>query len=253
LALIAALGRERVAVHRRPEVALLATGDEVKALGTEARGPFTYCNNMHLLAWLTQLKGGKTTLLGVAADEPAVIADRLQGVTADLVITTGGSGKGDRDFIPEVWERLSVRQVFRQINLLPGKNSALGERHGQVFLGLPGNPWAAQIVFEQLALPLLRRRQGLEGPSNTAITAILQTPLTGKRGFYKAIRGTLDLSTAPARFFPAVRKSASIFSRVKDCFAYILLEPHVLEVAAGSDVQIQLGDFPLLASPLFER
>lgn len=251
LAFIAALGRERVAVHRRPQVALLATGDEVKALGTETRGPFTYCNNMHLLAWLTQLKGGKPTLLGVAADEPAAIADRLRDVTADLVITTGGSGKGDRDFIPEVWKRLGVRKVFRQINLLPGKNSALGVRDGQVFLGLPGNPWAAQIVFEQLAVPLLRRRQGLEGPGNSSIAAVLQNSLAGKRGFYRAIRGTLDLGTAPARFHPAVTKSASVFSRVQDCFAYILLEPHVIEVAAESEVQVQLGDFPLLASPLF--
>ncbi len=62
LALIAALGGERVAVYRQPHVALLATGDEVKALGAAAEGPYTYCNNMHLLAWLTQLQGGKAFL-----------------------------------------------------------------------------------------------------------------------------------------------------------------------------------------------
>jgi molybdopterin molybdotransferase len=252
LALIAALGRDRVAVYRQPQVALLATGDEVKTLGTEARGPFTYCNNMHLLAWLTKLKGGKTTLLGVAADEPGVIADRLRDVAADLVITTGGSGRGDRDFIPEVWKRLGVRQIFRQINLIPGKNTALGVRHGQVFLGLPGNPWAAQIVFDLLAVPLLRRWQGLEGAEQPLIAATLQALITCKPGFYKALRGTLDLGRAPARFLPAVTKSASVFSRVKDCFAYILLEPHVIEVAAESEVQVHLSDFPLLASPLIK-
>lgn len=253
LALIAALGRERVAVHRRPQVALLATGDEVRALGTVTKGPFTYCNNMHLLAWLTQTKGGETTLLGIAADEATAIAERLRDVTANLVITTGGAGKGDRDFIPDVWKRLGVRQIFRQINLLPGKNTALGVRGQQVFLGVPGNPWAAQIVFEQLAIPLLRRWQGLSGPGFTPIAAVLQTPLAGKRGFYRAIRGTLDLETAPARFYPVVTKSTSVFSRIRDCFAYILLEPHVVEVAAESEVRVQLGDFPLLASPLLMR
>ena len=252
LALIAALGCELVAVYRQPQVALLATGDEVKTLGALTQGPYTCCNNMHLLTWLTQLKGGKTIPLGVAVDEPRVIAERLREVTADLVITTGGMGSGDRDFIAEVWRRLGVQVVFDKINLVPGRNSALGQRHNQFFLGLPGNPWAAQSVFEQLAAPMLRRWQGLQGLFPAPLAAILQTSLKGRSGSYKIIRGSLDLGTAPSRFHPALTRKASVFSRIKDCFAYILLEPHVVEVATGSEVQVQLSDFPLLASPLIK-
>ena len=252
LALIAALGGERVAVTRQPHVALLATGDEVKALGTAAEGPYTYCNNMHLLAWLVQLQGGKSLPLGVTADDPHLIADRLQAVAADLVITTGGMGKGDRDFMLEVWSRLGVQLLVKGINLIPGKNSALGERRGQIFLALPGNPWAAQIAFEQLAALMLWRWQGLQGFGHARMAAVLQTSLTGRPGFYHAIRGSLDLGTAPPRFHPSVTRRASVFGRVKDCFAYMLLEPHVVEVAAGSEVQVQLSDFPLLASPLLK-
>ena len=253
LALIVALGHKRLTVYRRPQVALLATGDEVKTLGAVEKGPFTYCNNMHLLSWLTQLQGGIATPLGVAVDEPRVIAEQLQDVRAELVITTGGMGKGDRDFIVEAWQILGVQMIFREINLIPGRSTALGVRGGQVFLGVPGNPWAAQVVFDELAIPMLRRCQGLASPEHPLITAILQAPLKKKPGFFKAIRGTLDLETAPPRFSPAKTEGTSIFNRVKDCFAYILLKPHVVEVAAGSEVQVRLRDFPLLASPLLKK
>ncbi len=253
LALMVAMGCERIAVYRQPRVALLATGDEVRDLGATDKGPFTYCNNMHLLAWLTQLQGGKPSRLGVVRDEPRLIADRLQGVAADLVITTGGMGKGDRDFILEAWKLLGVRVLFRGINLTPGKNTALGVRGGQVFLGVSGNPWAAQMVFAELAVPMLRQWQGMQGVRSPLIAARLQKSLKHKPGFYNAIRGILDLETAPPWFRPAEPKGASVFNRVRDCFAYVILEPHVLEVAAGSELEVRLSDFPLLASPLFKE
>jgi molybdopterin molybdotransferase len=252
LAFAAALGRDRIAVYRQPRVALLATGDEVRALGSVDDGPFTYCNNLHLLAWLTELQGGRPSRLGVVRDEPRVIADRLRSVAADLVVTTGGMGKGDRDFIVEVWKELGVRELFRGINLIPGKNTALGLRGGQVFLGVSGNPWAAQIVFQELAVPMLRRWQGLRRLQSPPIAARMLKSLKKEPGFYKAIRGTLDLGAAPPWFTPAEPQGVSVFSRLRDCFAYVILEPHMLEVVAESALQVRLSDFPLLASPLFE-
>ena len=252
LAFAAALGCDRVSVYRQPRVALLATGDEVRPLGSVEEGPFTYCNNLHLLAWLTALQGGRPSRLGVVRDEPGVIAERLRSVAADLVITTGGMGKGDRDFIPEVWKQLGVRELFRGINLNPGKHTALGLRGGQILLGVSGNPWAAQIVFEELVVPMLRRWQGLHGLQSPLIAAKLRKSLKQEPGSYKAIRGTLDLTVVPPWFTPAEPRGASVLSRVKDCFAYVILEPDVVEVAAESDVPVRLSDFPLLASPLFE-
>ncbi len=253
LAFLAAMGRDRVAVRRQPRVALLATGDEVRPLGSVEKGPFTYCNNLHLLAWLTELQGGRPSRLGVVRDEPRIIADRLQGVTADLVITTGGMGQGDRDFNLEVWELLGVRALFRGINLNPGKNTAVGLRGAQIFLGVSGNPWAAQIVFEELIVPMLKRWQGFRGLQAPRIAARLRKPLKKEPGFYKVFRGTLDLEASVPCFTPAEPRGPSVFSRVRDSFAYVILEPHMVKAAEGSEVQVRLSDFPLLASPLFGR
>jgi molybdenum cofactor synthesis domain-containing protein len=251
LAVMVALGYEWIAVRRQPRVALLATGDEVKTLGSCEDGPFTYCNNMHLLSWLTPLQGGRATPLGVVGDDPRAIADLLQDTGADLVITTGGMGKGDRDFVLEAWKLLGVETLFSEINLTPGRKSALGVRGRQVFLGLPGNPWAAQVVFDELAAPMLRRWQGLKEFSDPLVAACLKESVRQKPGYYRAIRGILDLAKLPALFSPCDRKQSSVCSRLDAGFAYVILEPHVVEVARGAEVRVRLSGFPILASPLF--
>jgi molybdopterin biosynthesis enzyme len=162
-------------------------------------------------------------------------------------------GRGDRDFILEAWQLLGVQVLFRGINLTPGKNTALGVRGGQVFLGLSGNPWAAQIVFAEFAAPMLRRWQGLQGVPGPLIAARLQKPLKQKPGFYRAVRGMLNLETAPPRFVPVEPKGASVFALVRDCFGYVILEPHVVEVAVGRELEVRLNEYPVLASALFKE
>jgi len=251
LALLAAVGLDRIPVYRQPRVALLATGDEVKELGQMLDGPWTFCNNRYLLAWLIRVHGGVPIHLGVAGDDAATIAGKLRGTEADLVITTGGIGRGDRDFVLDAWEMIGVRTFFRQINLAPGRNSGLGQAGDQVFCALPGNPWGAQVVFEELVAPMLRRCQGLEAYRNPSIAAILEKPLKKKKGVVKAIRGSLDVQTSPPSFSPLTGKDGPLFAALRNNFAYTLLEAHVVEIPAGGIITVHLNDFPLLAAPVF--
>ena len=251
LALIAALGVNHVRVYHRPQVALLATGDEVKETGEEITGPWTYCNNRRLLGWLAALQGCSVSHLGVAKDDPQVIASSLDEVQSDVVISTGGMGQGDRDFVQEAWKILGIKSHFDFINLSPGKRSAFGTRGKQMFWGLSGNPWAAQIVFQELITPVLRRLQGQEG-AKPYVLASLKRRLLKKRGLYQAVRGAVDLRAVPPSFIPIDCTRASAFSGMAANFAYILLDVDVVEVTAGSLVQVYLHDFPLVATPLFE-
>jgi molybdopterin biosynthesis enzyme len=129
----------------------------------------------------------------------------------------------------------------------------MGLREEEVFLAVPGNPWAAQIVFEELAVSMLRRWQGLRRPEKPFIAARMDGPVRNRPGFYRAVRGTLNLELIPPRFTPSQTKSTSVFSRIRDSFAYVILEPHVLEVAEGDEVEVHLADVPMLASPLFGK
>ncbi len=141
LALVAAFGMERVPVTIRPRVALLSTGDEVREPGSPPTQGISFSNNRHLLAWLTQIHGGAPIHLGVSGDDPAQIVGCLNRAEADLFVTTGGTGRGDRDFVQEVWRRLGVRKVFERILISPGRGTLGGLRGGCPFLALPGNPW----------------------------------------------------------------------------------------------------------------
>jgi molybdopterin biosynthesis enzyme len=85
------------------------------------------------------------------------------------------------------------------------------------------------------------------------VAARLERPLKQKPGFYRAIRGSLNLEMEPPRFVPAEPKGASVFAVVKDCFGYVILEPHVVEVPVGSVLEVRLNEYPLLASALFRE
>lgn len=258
LALIAALGQARIPVYRQPRVALLATGDEVREVEALTEGPRTTCNNRHLLSWLVRLQGGRPFSLGVVGDDPGAIAERLENADSDLVMTTGGMGRGGRDFILQVWDRLGIQVLFDRINLSPGKNCALGTRlfcegnreRQQIFCGLPGTPWAARIIFEEILAPLFRRWQGMELCESPSVTAVLKSLVKNKKGNYKAIRGRLDMRTSPPCFIPSSREE-TLFGALRDNPAYVLVAPQSEEIRAGTEVQVRLNDFPLLALPWF--
>jgi molybdenum cofactor synthesis domain-containing protein len=251
LALIAALGHPRALVFARPRVALLATGDEVRELGEAHNGPTTFCNNRHLLAWLVRLQGGEPFSLGVVGDDPRAIVDRLAKVDADFILTTGGIGSGDRDFILSSWRELGVRTLFYRTNLSPGGNCALGARGKQIFCALSGNPWAARVAFEELISPMLRRRQGLESVEAAEITAILRNSIKKRKGVYRAISGKLDALTSPPSFIPIEKDESSLFFMLRESFVYTLLEPHRTEASVGEAVRVRFHDLPLLGLPIF--
>jgi molybdopterin biosynthesis enzyme len=96
--------------------------------------------------------------------------------------------------------------------------------------------------------PMLWCYQGLETLEVPSIRAILGQSMKKKEGLCKAVRGVLDMRTSPSSFIPFEGKTNSMFASLRNNFAYTLLESHVVEVARGTEVQVRLHDFPLLAS-----
>ncbi len=173
LAMIAAFGLERVPVAVRPRVALLSTGDEVREPGEPHAPGIIYSNNRLLLGWLARLNGGLPLHLGVCRDDPVEISDRLERVEADLYVTTGGTGRGDKDVVLNAWSRLGVETVFKGVAVSPGRGTLAGLRRGKPYLALPGGPWAGRIIFEELIKPLLWRFQGIRFRWPPSLKALL--------------------------------------------------------------------------------
>lgn len=250
MAMLAALGPTTVTVFAKPTVALLSTGDEVRELGETLEGPLTTCNNRLLLGWMTVQQGGVPIHLGVARDDVREISEPLGFSDAQVIITTGGAGRGERDFILRAWEWRGIRAHFREINLIPGRNSAFGTAGGRLYFALPGNPWAAQVVFGELVAPLLQCLNGLECTEKPRVRARLARPVRKREGYFTAVRGVLGFEDARLTFHPTGKKGSSLFSDLTEGPAYALLDPHAHWVPADTQVNVCSHDLPLLAYPL---
>ncbi|MHC4222678.1 MAG: molybdopterin molybdotransferase MoeA [Planctomycetota bacterium] len=157
LAVCAAQGADPVQVLRRPTVALLATGSELKS----APGAHEIRNsNGPLLGAL--LSGCQVIDLGVAADERGELDDALEnGLAADVLVTTGGVSKGELDLVRPGLEARGVTVVVHGVALQPGKPFLFGTHEsGAAVFGLPGNPASALVCADLFLLPYLAARRG---------------------------------------------------------------------------------------------
>jgi len=171
IGLCAEVGAARVKVHRRPQVAILSTGDELVEF-TERPGPGQIRNsNSLLLAAAVQENKCKALSLGIVRDEPAALRTAIQrGLESDVLILSGGVSAGVLDLVPATLQELGVIPVFHKIRMKPGKPLWFGylPRAGEpsrLVFGLPGNPVSSAVCFELFVKPALRRLRG-ENVSN---------------------------------------------------------------------------------------
>ena len=162
IAAAAAAGAATVIVHRRPRVGVLVTGQELVAVDAEpGAGQIRNSNGYGLIA-LVQEAGCQPENLGVAADDRASLAERIEaGLACDVLCTTGGISMGQYDLVPDVLRDHDVRFGFRKVKVKPGKPTIFGvASNGGYVFALPGNPVSCFVGFWLYVAPLLRALQG---------------------------------------------------------------------------------------------
>jgi molybdopterin molybdotransferase len=165
-------------VHRRPRVAILATGDELVPLERFAdvrAGERIVSSNSYSLAAAVQAAGGDAVALGIAPDEPGALARRLRSAEGcDMVLTSGGVSVGDFDYTREVVGTLGGELSLWRVRMRPGAPLGFGRLFGVPWLGLPGNPVSALVTFELFARPLLRVLGGHRRPHRPMVQVVLR-------------------------------------------------------------------------------
>lgn len=190
IGLLGEVGQDPVRVNRRPNVSVLATGNElVPASETPPSGAIRNSNGPMIVSYAKNC-GASVNDLGIGRDDPNELRRLIsEGLQSDVLVLSGGVSAGDLDLVPSMLAELDVEQVFHGINLKPGKPLWVGRRVGRdagdqttIVLGLPGNPVSSLVCFYLFAVPILRRMSGQDEVHGARFTGTLQHTWTHRGG-----------------------------------------------------------------------
>lgn len=236
---LAAVGCVKPWVHRKPRVAILATGDELVMLerfDEVLSGSRIVSSNSYALAAAVRAAGGEPVPLGIAPDDPASLAARLREAEGcDLVLTSGGVSVGDFDYTRQVVTALGGTLSLWRVRMRPGAPLGFGTLFGAPWLGLPGNPVSALVTFELFGRPLIRTLAGHARPHRRTIGVTLAEPLRLGAPLMHFLRVVLE-SGADAN--PVARltgsQSSGMLTSMSSADALLIVPPEPLDLPEGA-------------------
>ena len=240
LGMLAAAGVTEIAVHARPRVAILSTGDEVVAPSTATLRPGQVRDAIApALAGLVLEAGGWPMPCGIVPDDLPALRGALGTALAqaDLVVVSAGSSVGVRDATAEAVAGLGKPGIFcHGIALKPGKPTLLAECDGVPVIGLPGNPLSALVVFRLIGAPLVWRLAGCATPPpEPSVTASLSRAVPSEAGR----RDVVQVQLSGGRAEPVFGASA-LLSVLTRADGYLVVPEPATGLDAGSPVPITL-------------
>lgn len=220
LGTLASMGYAQVTVYKKPKIAICSTGDELLDVGETLCPGKIYNSNLYTLAARLKELGFDPLVLGIAGDDPAVVAGVIKKYISevDLFLTTGGVSVGKKDIMHEVIPCLQAERLFWGVSMKPG-TPVLAYLYGQKLgIALSGNPFAALATFELLVRPVLAKMAGDPAKSYRRVLAQLEDDFPKDSKNRRFIRARFQDGKV---FLPAANHSSgSLFSAV-NCNALI--------------------------------
>lgn len=234
IALAAVAGHATLPVRRRIRIAIAATGDELRAPGEPlAPGQLPESNGTMLAAMLAGLPV-EIADFGILPDRQDMLTAAFAGVSADILVTTGGASVGDHDLVRPALQAAGAAIDFWKVAVRPGKPMMAGKLGNTVVLGLPGNPVSAFVTAQLFLLPLVAHLSGAADPLPRVRSGTLGEPLpaNGPRTDY------LRAAHREGQVVAAAIQDSSMLRTLARADCLIVRLPHAQPAQTGDSVEI---------------
>ncbi|MEX5596683.1 gephyrin-like molybdotransferase Glp [Pseudophaeobacter sp. C1-32P7] len=224
IALLAAMNIAEVPVARKPDIALISTGDELVMPGSTPGPDQIIASNTFGLKAMLEGLGAQVRILPIARDTHSSLRTAFSlAEGADLIVTIGGASVGDHDLVGEVAADLGMERSFYKVAMRPGKPLMAGRLGTCAMAGLPGNPVSAMVCGHIFLAPMVRAMLGLPPLQEVILSAPLAAPLeqNGPREHY--MRATL---TEDGQIRAFERQDSALLTVLAEADALLIRPPH---------------------------
>lgn len=239
IGVLAALGISKVKAYRKPRFFIISTGDEIIDIDEKLSiGKVRDINSYALYSLITKV-GGEITGRSIVKDDFELLRVCVEKALpiSDIIILSGGSSVGTRDFTSKVINSFNGKGVFiHGVSIKPGKPTIIGEGEGKVIVGLPGHPVSSIIVFKVFIEYFIKHIMNIKGNINKT-TAILDFNFPSSPG--KETYQMVNIIEREGRTYaiPSFGKSGMI-TLLSESDGYIILKPHEEGVSKGETREV---------------
>jgi molybdopterin molybdotransferase len=254
IALAAAMGHGSLPVHRKPRVAILATGDELVRAGEPVGPDQITASSLPATMLMAEKAGAEAIDLGIARDTMESLEERIQAARdagADILVTLGGASVGEHDLVQKALSRQGMDLGFWRVALRPGKPLMHGRLGSALLLGLPGNPVSSLVCAVLFLVPAIRALLGdqkaAEDPTEDAILGADLPPNRERQDYMRASLSFQDvpvnLAPGPERLMlpvatPHLLQDSSMLSILERSDALVVRPPHAPAATAGEPCRV---------------
>lgn len=238
IAVLASLGIDEVKIFAKPVVAIIPTGNDLLPLpGKDVPPPGkTLDINSLMIGGYVEKWGGIARYCDIVPEDKQLIEEAVKAnLDTDMIVISGGTSVGDRDYVPAVVEKLG-RKLVHGVGLSPGKPTALGVAENVPILCMPGYPAAGLVALFAFGKPALKKAGSIPHLPDIKVKATLSGKILSREGYVSYARVILEGNTA----HPLMTAGAGILSSIAKSHGFVIIPENIEGYEEGSEVDVVL-------------
>ncbi len=239
IAVLASLGIRKIKVYSRPLVAIIPTGNDLIPLEDSSEvpppGKTLDINSLMIGLYSTQWSALPRYCAIVPEDRELIRKAITDNMDADLIVISGGTSVGERDYVPDVVASMG-RKLVHGVGLSPGKPTALGTIGDIPVLCMPGYPAAGLVALFAFGKAAILKKGNIPQIPDITVKARLTGKINSREGYVSYARVILEGNTAR----PLMTAGAGILSSIAKSNGFVIIPENVEGYEEGNEVDVVL-------------